>query len=310
MSKLMYQAFGLTISSDILFPELCSVTLPEQTPDVSIKFGDLQTVWADQATPNDHFVANADYVLFKIASTALFRIQDGEKIVISPFKGADEGAIRLFVLGSCLGVILLQRKLFPLHGSAVAIHGKAYAFIGASGAGKSTLASELIKMGYSLLSDDVTAITLSEQSLPVVTPSYPQQKLWKETLHAMGEESSQYVPLYDRQTKFSVPVRDCFESHPIELAGIFELRKTDQGAVRIFLPHKIDQFQLLIKHTFRNFFIPDMGLSQWHFEMVARIVKCFDLYSIERPCQGAFSAHLIATQILDQIKHTQKLTVN
>lgn len=309
MSKLMYQAFGLTISSDILFPELCSVSVPVREPDVSIEFGNLQTVWADHVAPNAHFVADAHYVLFKIASTALFRIQDGEKIVISPFKGADEGAIRLFILGSCLGVILLQRKLFPLHGSAVAIHGKAYAFIGESGAGKSTLASELIKMGYALLSDDVTALNFSEQSLPVVIPSYPQQKLWKETLHALGEESTQYVPLYDRQTKFSVPVRDCFESHSIELAGIFELRKTEQGAVRMLLPNKIDQFQLLIKHTFRNFFIPDMGLSQWHFEMAAQIVKYFDLYSIERPCQGAFSAHLIAMQILDQIKHTQKLTV-
>ena len=38
-----------------------------------------------------------------------------------------------------MGALLMQRKILPLHGSAIAIDGKAYAFVGDSGAGKSTL---------------------------------------------------------------------------------------------------------------------------------------------------------------------------
>ena len=57
-----------------------------------------------------------------------------------------------------MGAILMQRKILPLHGSAIAIDGKAYAIVGDSGAGKSTLASAFLKRGYQLLSDDVITV--------------------------------------------------------------------------------------------------------------------------------------------------------
>ena len=60
------------------------------------------------------------------------------------------------------GALLMQRKILPLHGSAVAIDGKAYAIVGDSGAGKSTLASAFLNKGYQLLSDDVIAVSLSQ----------------------------------------------------------------------------------------------------------------------------------------------------
>ena len=50
-------------------------------------------------------------------------------------------------LGTCMGALLMQRKIFPFHGSAIAINGKAYAIVGDSGAGKSTLASAFLKKG-------------------------------------------------------------------------------------------------------------------------------------------------------------------
>ena len=37
----------------------------------------------------------------------------------------DEDIIRLYILGTCMGAILMQRKILPLHGSAIAINGKA-----------------------------------------------------------------------------------------------------------------------------------------------------------------------------------------
>ena len=44
------------------------------------------------------------------------------------------------------------------------------------------LASAFLNRGYQLLSDDVIAVSLSqEESIPFVTPSYPQQKLWQES---------------------------------------------------------------------------------------------------------------------------------
>ena len=72
-------------------------------------------------------------------------MRGGNRISFSPAAGAEETAVRLYLLGTCMGALLFQRKLLPLHGSAVVINGKAYAFVGDSGAGKSTLAAAFLK---------------------------------------------------------------------------------------------------------------------------------------------------------------------
>ncbi len=160
--------------------------------------------------PNHYFVIKENDCLFKIPHTGLFLIKDGKEIFFTPLKGASDDHIRLYLLGTCMGAILLQRKILPLHGSAVVIDGKAYAIVGDSGAGKSTLASAFLKRGYSLLSDDVIPVSMSEENGPMVTPAYPQQKLWLESLNQFGMESSDYRPLFERETKFAIPVQSQF----------------------------------------------------------------------------------------------------
>lgn len=60
-------------------------------------------------------------------------MEQGKRIVVSPIPGADERKVRLFILGTCMAVIMMQRGILPLHGSAVVIDGWAYAFVGHSG---------------------------------------------------------------------------------------------------------------------------------------------------------------------------------
>ena len=104
-------------------------------------------------------VVKENLVMFQIPDIATFLIQDGKTISFLPLKGYDEDIIRIYLLGTCMGSLLMQRKVYPLHGSAVVIDGKAYAFVGESGAGKSTLALTFLNHGYQLLSDDVIAVS-------------------------------------------------------------------------------------------------------------------------------------------------------
>ncbi|MNI48965.1 HPr kinase/phosphorylase [compost metagenome] len=239
--------------------------------------------------------------MFHIPEIATFAITEGKLITVSPMKEADEDEIRLLVLGTCMGAILMQRKIYPLHGSAIAINGKAYAIIGDSGAGKSTLASAFLNQGYELLSDDVIAISLSQDELiPIVTPSYPQQKLWQDSLDNFGMEKSQYRSIFRRENKYYIPVSSKYFNKPLPLAGVYELVKTEDKEIACCRIGNLERFNTLFTHTYRNFLIPQMGLTDWHFNTSASMVNQIDMFQLRRPV-SKFSAPQLVSVILETL---------
>lgn len=296
----VYKAFGYHIQSSIPFPELQLCGDDEEGIDIVIRTSDLTEAWAAHAIPPQKLVVKENLVMFEIADTAIFSIRDGQAIDVSPMEGANEDRLRLFILGTCMGALLLQRRILPMHGSAVAIDGKAYAIIGHSGNGKSTLASAFLQRGYRLLSDDIIAVTLGENNMPYVIPAYPQQKLWEESMQAFGMETSQYRPLYDRETKYAIPVQSQFADEALPLAGIFELVKTEESKARLRRIEKLERLQLLHRHTYRNLLLADSGLSEWHLQTTASFAGKVDFYQLCRPVQQ-FTAHQLSSIILTAI---------
>ncbi|MCY9660241.1 aldolase [Paenibacillus chondroitinus] len=294
--KLIYKAFGLTISSDMDLPELIKVSEQQEAADIEILIDpDLTPLYFELSDDPNQFLVKENLTMFHIPEIATFSIQDGKKITVSPMKEAEEGEIRLLVLGTCMGVILMQRKIFPLHGSALAIEGKAYAIVGDSGAGKSTLASAFITRGYQLLSDDVIAITLSQDNIPYVTPSYPQQKLWEDSLTKFGLVSSNYQSLYGRVDKYYIPVSTSYCTESLPLAGVIELVKTVNEDIEIRLIEKLERFYPLFYHTYRNFFIPGLGLVDWHFKTSASILHHIQMFQLSRPVSSFTAPQLVST---------------
>jgi hypothetical protein len=302
--KYYYKAFGLRVSSEISMPELLQLNKQIDIVDIEIIIDDLSGVW-DEIGKKGKFVVRKNLVIFQISDTATFCIQEGERVIVSPMKGSDADKIRLYILGSCMGALLLQRKVLPLHGSAVAIHGKAYAFVGYSGAGKSTLASALISRGYQLLSDDVIAVSLSQDSqLPIVTPSYPQQKLWQESLDHFGIENENYLPLFDRETKFAIPVSSHYTEQPLPLAGVFEVVKTEEDKIEFYCVQGLERLYMLYHHTFRNFLVPRLGLMEWHFNFCASFVNQINFFQLQRP-SSAFTVNELVSMILNTVKEEE-----
>ncbi|MFJ7934430.1 aldolase [Sporosarcina sp. NPDC096371] len=297
----VYKAFGLTISSEIFLPELSQLSGVGNGTDVVIEYADLSLVWAQYTGSAKHFVIKKDWLLFRVPESAIFLIQHGRKILVSPMNGADEDEIRLYMLGTCMGAILLQRKILPLHGSAIAIDGKAYAFVGDSGAGKSTLATAFLKKGYHLLSDDVIPVTLNHANVPIVTPAYPQQKLWLESLDHFGMESTDYQPLFVRDTKFAIPVESQFATEPLPLAGIFELVKGDHLEICIQPIEKMQRFNTLYTHTYRNFILQRSDLLEWHFELSSKMMNKIHIHQISRP-EARFTANELVDLLLTTIE--------
>lgn len=298
----VYKAFGLSIDSEIPFTEL---TLQHQTDfrnaDITIKQEELANLNINLTEKEFGFLIQDREVIYKFLDVAVFSIQEGKKILIYPLKEYREDVARSVILGTCMGIILLQRKILPLHGSAFYKEGKVYAIIGDSGVGKSTLASVFLKLGYGLMTDDVIAITFSQSNEPIVIPSYPQQKLWETSLQEFNMDPSNYTSLFKRERKYAVPLTSTFIDYPSPLAGLYELKKGHEKELRIEQVNGLERLSMLYKNTYRNLVIPQLNLLHWHLEVSTRLVQSVEMNRITRPPEP-FTAFDIADLILNQIE--------
>jgi len=297
----IYKAFGLNIRSVIELPE-CTAAADYESIDITVEINNLQSLWSQLASPNESFVIRENMVMFEVPNVAIYLIQNGNQITISSLPGFDEDAIRLYLLGTCMGAIMMQRKVLPLHGSAVVINGNAYAFVGDSGAGKSTLAAAFLSQGYHLLSDDVIPVTIVPDGTPYVIPAYPQQKLWLESLIEFGLEPNAYRPVIGSAAKYAVPFPSQFAAKPIKLAGVFELVKTEREQIDLIRMPRLEQMLTLFRHTYRNFLISPSGLMQWHFHTTASILNVMDVCQLRRP-DARFTAHDLASLVVHAIEN-------
>ncbi len=295
-----FTAFGLNISSEILLPELYSVQKQGFQVDIEIKYSNLSKDWFEVGENNNYYCMDKDTIMFKIPNVAIFLVKEGKEILVSPMENVHEDQLRLYILGTCMGLILLQRKILPLHGSAIEVNGKAYAIVGDSGAGKSTLATAFLNRGHQLISDDVIPVMLTEGNVPVVTPAYPQQKLWKNSLEEFGIELDGLRPIIERETKFAIPVHSQFATKQLPLAGVYELTKTENELIDIQPINSLERLQVLYYHTYRNFFLEPSGLLEWHFTFTTSFVNNIQLYQIRRPI-NRFTAQELYSLIISTI---------
>lgn len=106
---LAYKAFGLQIHSEFPLPELPLTDQPGLIGSVSVLQEDLSERW--QAIPKitPSLGVSGNEVMFEAKDTAIFSIRGGSTITVSPAPGADGDCVRLFILGSCMGVLLMQK---------------------------------------------------------------------------------------------------------------------------------------------------------------------------------------------------------
>src|SRR5690606_9400088 len=110
----VYEAFGLRIESEWPLPELAIASNLAADADVHIRVAEAERRLRDNSM---EYVDGKLYV--QIQDAALYCIEEGNMITVSPTAQASEDKVRLYLLGSCMGALLLQRGVLPLHGSAV-----------------------------------------------------------------------------------------------------------------------------------------------------------------------------------------------
>jgi hypothetical protein len=273
-----YSLFGLHVRSDLPLPELLAAP-PGGQPDVTIRIGEVPA----GADPGPGLQATDQGAVLTIDGIARYAIADGAHITIDREPNVPDANVRLYLLGSAMGVLLHQRGLLPLHANAVEIGGKALAFMGASGSGKSTLAAWFHDHGYRIIADDVCAVRFDGER-PFVAPGMPRLRLWKEALERSGRQTSNHSRSYvgdDDWDKFDVtlPHGTAVRSE-VELAGVYVLGEGDTPGIDAL--QGVEAAEAVFAHTYRGAFVQMVDGSREHWSACVRLVKSTPVFLVRR----------------------------
>jgi hypothetical protein len=125
--QFFYDVHGLVLGSEFPLPELELRRRPAtDAPDIRVSIGPLP---AAPRRPTDLPYVDAENgrALLRIPGAGRYLVSDGRELVVEPEADADFSYVRLFILGSALGLLCHQRGLLPLHASAVELAGEAIA---------------------------------------------------------------------------------------------------------------------------------------------------------------------------------------
>lgn len=110
-------------------------------------------------------------------------LRNGSLIVWYRRDDAVPELVRNIVLGPAIALAMELAGFVCLHGSAVAHHGSAIAFIGPKYFGKSTLATALTAAGCQLIGDDLLVVQPGRP--PTLRPGVPSVRLWPDVVRAV-----------------------------------------------------------------------------------------------------------------------------
>ena len=208
---------------------------------------------------------------------------NGDTVDIELCENPDMQILKVYILGSVLGMVLLQRNMVAIHGGGIVINNKGCVFTGDKGAGKSTLTTALRQRGYSFVADDVCSIKQGEVNK--IYPGFGYQKLCDDTMIKLGYNLEDYKAFRsDFNIKYIVQALDSFVACEVPFEAVFELTVGDVDKVEIKEFTGIDKIQSLIKNIFRIEILQySGGIPSTYFKKCADIAKSIKYYKITRP---------------------------
>ena len=303
----VYRVYGLNVASEITMPELPAAEQGEGCGiDAFIAYGKVSGDIEDGVVVDPCLKLSKREFYLHIKGTARFYVADGCVIVVQPEGRGDEEEIKVFLLGSCLGMLLYQRNIVAMHGGAVVIDGQGIIITGHTGAGKSTLISALREKGHKFLADDVCALTRDDGSNIMIHPSYPQAKLCRDAMERMGYDTENYQRTDPYRDKYIVPLDRFFSGKEVVLRGIYEIRKVFNQKTEINEVLGAEKLKLILRNVYRMEIIHYLGISGSYFKKCLEIAGSVPVYSISRP-EGKITVEEQVGLIMDTLRVKTKL---
>lgn len=285
MTAYGYLAYGLSLVSDLELPEFPPAPVDAGADlRISLDAGVLDA-WDASAAESGGFIParNGGYLL-RVPEVAVYHVSAGRDIRIGIEPGADPGMVRLFTIGSAMGMALHQRGVLVLHGATVARGGRARIIVGDSGAGKSTLAARLGRAGCEVLGDDTMALwnAPGDEAGKWLWQGSRVFKLWEDSIEAMGLGVDGLDRLGNRADKYYMPNPGPAADTGVELAEILVL-ETGDGPPRIEPLEGIRALQAIAVNTYRPEYVPLLGREAGHFRQCGELTRDVPASRLIRP---------------------------
>ncbi len=279
-----YIVYGLKVKSDIEIKEF--MKSENENNDIGIVLGQVPKGIKEMISEGSRGSYSKSKVWFHIDNIATYYITDGKNVLVEPCDDPDETLLRVYLMCSCLGLIMLQREQVAIHGGVINIDGNAVIFTGDRGAGKSTLTTALRNKGHHFISDDVAATYFDK--VPYVYPGFPYQKLCDDAMDTLGYEREGLSTIVgEGKVKYIVPAFDSFYDRPAQLTSIVKLTVGDVDRVTIEVVKGHEKLNLIMKNVYRQEFLGFMGgMSPALVKKCIDIAKYITCYKLTRPKEG------------------------
>ena len=273
--KYYYRLYGLNIESTIEIPEFELIDdISNINIDVNLNYGTVNREIKD-LIKNKHFSSfKKNNMWFYVKEVGIFHIFNGNTVLIEPCENADLNMVKIYIMGSVLGMVLIQKNIVAIHGGGIVIDGKGCIFTGNKGAGKSTISTALRKKGYKFISDDVCAINCNE--INTMYHGFGYQKLCEDVMATLGYDTKKYETFRGDLNEFIK------EEVPLNI--IFELDIEDIDKVKVKEIVGTDKIKYMISNIFRVEMLHySGGIEPSYFKKCAKIAKNIRYYKITRP---------------------------
>ena len=217
----------------------------------------------------------------RIDNVADFEITEGREIRVWPATGAAQKDIEIFLLGPAWATLCHQRRILPLHASAIATETGIIALAGHPGAGKSTIAAMLSTLNYELIADDILPVGFNEDLIPGAWPYLRRLKLHRNSITRLAFTPAEKVSENLDKEKYFVHPKFRGADKWRRLERIYLLEKDVTGSHYPIEPLTgADAVRALVDQTYQFDFI--LGTRQFgeHLAFCARLASKVAIYRL------------------------------
>lgn len=257
-----YAIFGLVVRSWLALP---GHPVSPTDPDVVI---------ADRSVPLEcvdedgrSVIVDEEAIFIRIPGVARIAVRDGWRIDVDAVQDTSHDDLRSYLVGSILGVLLLQRGAFVLHGSVATRNGHGVLVLGDRGSGKSTLVASMIDEGWHVVADDKAVVELEERA--EVRSGPPIVKLAPESASQLETSLAPDSTVLDTGKRiYRVPTH----SEPCTIDRIYCLAETDGPPSVESLP-PAERVGHLLGDLYQTWIVSAMGDHGPRFEDCAAVAR-------------------------------------